>query len=289
MNAFSVRPRRTALYVPATSARALQKARTADCDIVIIDLEDMVAPMAKIDARILAVDEVDTGGFGSREVVIRCNGLDTPWGREDLLAAAASDADAILIPKISCPGELERARALLGDGPRIWAMIETSGALLRLDALGSASRSLGVDAWVIGSNDLAKDLHCSHEVDRPGLLTGLSMSIAAARHHGLAILDGIFMDLRDSDGLERQCAQGAALGFDGKTVIHPHQLSAANSAFTPPPALTGWARAVVAAFDAPENHDAAILEVEGGWVERPHLARAAQLVAIADAIAALDR
>ncbi len=283
----SPRPRRSAIYLPANNVHLLNKARSLPCDVVILDLEDMVGPDAKPDARAAAVDAVRHGEFGHREVVIRVNGLNTRWGMEDLAAAARARPDAVLVPKISSPGNLETARAALGETIPLWAMIETAIAIVRLDAIGAASVSNGVGAWVIGSNDLASDMRCAHNVERPGLLTALSMSVTAARAYGLAILDGVFNDLTNPDGLAIQCDQAAALGFDGKTVIHPNQLDATNRAFSPGDAALARARAIVAAFDAPENVGQSVLKVDGHWVERMHYDDAVRLMRVAEAIQAV--
>ncbi|MGY2488442.1 HpcH/HpaI aldolase/citrate lyase family protein [Cupriavidus sp. CP313] len=281
------RPRRSAIYLPASSARALEKVRSLPCDVVILDLEDMVGADAKAEARSAAVDAVRRGSFGSREVVIRTNGLGTPWGEDDLAAAAQARPDAVLVPKISAPGDLAAARMVLGDVVPIWAMIETGAAVMRLNEIGAASAAKGVAAWVVGSNDLAKDIRCAHTVARPGLVTALSMIVMAARAHGLAVLDGIFNDLADPAGLANQCGQALALGFDGKTVIHPGQLEIANKAFTPEEAAVIRAQAVVAAFDAPEHEGRAGLKVEGQFVERLHYDEAKRLIRIADKIRAI--
>jgi len=282
------RPRRSALYLPASNARAVDKARSLPCDVVILDLEDSVAPDAKAEARAGAVAAVKAGGFGGREVVIRVNGLDTPWGADDLAAAARARPDAVLVPKVSTPEDLSAARTRLGDPLPIWAMIETCGALFRLEALGAESVNVGVAAWVIGSNDLAKEMRCTLTVDREPLLAALSMSLMAARAHRLAILDGVYNEIADADGLARQCAQAAAFGFDGKTLIHPTQVEPANAAFTPDPAAVAWARTVVSAFEQPQNVGRGVLKVEGRMVERLHFAEARRLLAVADAIAARD-
>ncbi|PZQ64490.1 MAG: CoA ester lyase [Phenylobacterium zucineum] len=284
----SARPRRSVLYLPASNARAIEKARSLACDVVILDLEDAVAPDAKAEARAGAVAAVKAGGFGAREVVIRANGLDTPWGADDLAAAAGAGPDAILIPKVSAPADIAAARALLPATLPLWAMIETCAAMFRLDALGAASAEAGVTAWVIGSNDLAKEMRCALDVERAPLMTALSLSLMAARAHGLAILDGVYNDIADLDGLGRQCAQGLALGFDGKTLIHPSQVEAANAAFTPEAAAVAWARTVVEAFAAPEAAARGVLKVEGRMVERLHLEQAQRLIAVADAIAARE-
>lgn len=282
----AARPRRSVLYLPASNARAVDKARSLPCDVVILDLEDAVAPDAKAEARAGAVAAVAAGGFGGREVVIRVNGLDTPWGADDLAAAAAARPDAVLTPKISAPEDLAAVRAALGAGLPLWAMIETCAAMFRLDALGAASKAAGVEAWVIGSNDLAKEMRCALTPGREPLLTALSMSLMAARAHRLVILDGVFNEIADGEGLAAQCAQAAAFGFDGKTLIHPSQVDAANAAFTPDPAAVAWARTVAAAFEAPEAAGRGVLKVEGRMVERLHYAEAKRLIGVADAIAA---
>lgn len=287
MNA-TARPRRSALYLPASNARAIDKARSLPCDVVILDLEDAVAPDAKAEARSSAVEAVKAGGFGGREVVIRANGLDTPWGAEDLAAVAKARPDAVLVPKISAPEDLAAVRTRLGEGLPVWAMIETCAAIFRLDVLGAESTNVGVEAWVIGSNDLAKEMRCNLTVGREPLLTALSLSLMAARAHRLAILDGVYNEIADAEGLAQQCAQAAAFGFDGKTLIHPSQVEAANAAFTPAPDAVAWARTVVGAFGQPENAGKGVLKVEGRMVERLHFAEAKRLLSVADAIAARE-
>jgi len=284
----AARPRRSALYLPASNARAVDKARSLPCDVVILDLEDSVAPDAKAEARAGAVAAVREGGFGGREVVIRANGLDTPWGADDLAAAAKARPDAVLVPKISAPQDLAAARAALGDGLSLWAMIETCAAMFRLNELGVASTHAGVEAWVIGSNDLAKEMRCALTVEREPLLTALTLSLMAARTHRLAIIDGVFNEIADEAGLGRQCAQAAAFGFDGKSLIHPSQVEVANRAFTPNDRAVAWARTVVGAFEQPENAGKGVLKVEGRMVERLHFAEAQRLIGVADAIAARD-
>lgn len=282
------RPRRSALYLPASNVRAVAKARELSCDVVILDLEDSVAPDAKAEARAAAVEAVKARGFGVREVVIRTNGLDTPWGADDLSAAVDAHPDAVLVPKVSTPADLSAARAAVGEGLPLWAMIETCAAIFRLDALGAESVHVGVEAWVIGSNDLAKEMRCRLTVGREPLLTALSLSLMAARAHGLIILDGVFNEIADEDGLVRQCGQGAAFGFDGKTLIHPSQVGAANAAFTPDPEAVAWARTVVEAFERPDAAGKGVLKVEGRMVERLHYAEARRLLSVAEAIAGRD-
>jgi citrate lyase subunit beta/citryl-CoA lyase len=228
------------------------------------------------------------GGFGPRELVIRVNGLDTAWGADDLAVAAAAGPDAILVPKVTAPADLSAYRKAVGAKPALWAMIETCAAVFALGDLARASAGEGVAAWVIGTNDLIKEMRCAPGPERAPLLPALALSVMAARSQGLAILDGVYNDIPDLAGLARECRQGADLGFDGKSLIHPTHLQTANRAFTPEPEAVAWARTVDAAFAAPESAGAGVLKVEGRMVERLHLAQARQLIAVADAIAALE-
>lgn len=280
------RPRRSALYMPAANARAVEKARGLPCDVVILDLEDAVAPEAKAEARAQAVEAVRAGGFGAREVVIRVNGRDTPWGAADLGAAAEARPDAILVPKVASPDDLAHYAAALEGGVRLWAMIETCAAVFQLDALARAAAANCNDVWVVGANDLVKEMRCRPGRERAPLLPALSLAVMAAHSQGLAILDGVCNDIPDLEGLARECEQAVDLGFDGKTLIHPSHLEPANRAFTPAPEAVAWARAVARAFAAPENAGKGVLKVEGRMIERLHLHEAVRLIAIADAIAA---
>ena len=279
----TARPRRSALYMPASNPRAIDKARSLACDVVILDLEDAVAPDAKAEARPQACEAVRAGGFGRRELVIRVNGLSTPWGAEDLAAAAAAEPDAILVPKIDGPADLAAYDRALSGKTRLWAMMETCAAIFALDALAGAGGRL--EALVVGSNDLAKEMRCRPGVERQPLQGALGLTVAAARAHGLAVIDGVFNEIEDADGFARQCAQGAAFGFDGKSLIHPSQVDPANAAFTPDPAEVAWAHVVAQAFDSPENAGKGVLRVEGKMVELLHLDQARRLIAVADAIA----
>ena len=282
------RPRRSVLYLPGSNLRAIEKARTLACDVVVLDLEDAVAPDAKIAARALACEAVRLGGFGSRELVLRVNGLDTPWGAADLAAAAEAGPHAVLVPKVSSPGDIAAYRTALGANTPLWAMIETCQAILALDALGLASREERVGCWVIGVNDLIKEMRCRPGADRGPLLPALALSVMAARANGLTVIDGVYNDIPDLDGLARECAQGSGLGFDGKSLIHPSHLDIANRAFSPEAQAIAWARAVAAAFDSPENAGKGVIKVEGRMVERLHLAEALRLIAVAQAIAARE-
>ncbi|MCR5878238.1 CoA ester lyase [Phenylobacterium sp. J367] len=281
-----VRPRRSALYMPASNPRAIDKARSLAADVVILDLEDSVGPDAKDEARGLAVDAVRAGGFGGREVVIRVNGLDTPWGAADLKAAAEAGPDGILVPKVAKADDLSHYAKLVTGDVRLWAMIETCSAMFRLPQIAEASRVCGCDVWVIGANDLVKEMRCRPGPDRAPLLPSLAASVMAARAYGLSILDGVWNAITDLDGLARECRQGADLGFDGKSLIHPTHLEAANAAFSPDPGEVAWARTIAAAFDEPQNAGKGVIKVEGKMVERLHLVQAQRLIGIADAIAA---
>jgi citrate lyase subunit beta/citryl-CoA lyase len=284
----TARPRRSVLYLPGSNARAMEKALTLPCDVVVLDLEDSVAPEAKTAARALACEAARIGGYGARELVIRVNGLDTAWGAQDLAAAAEARPDAVLVPKVSSPKDLAAYRKALGPKTPLWAMIETCQAIMALDALGRASAASGVGCWVIGINDLIKEMRCRPGPERAPLVPALALSVMAARAHGLAIVDGVYNDIPDLEGLGRECVQGADLGFDGKSLIHPTHLEVANRLFSPEPGAVAWARTVAAAFDSSENAGKGVLKVEGRMVERLHLADALRLIAVADAIAARE-
>jgi len=270
--------------MPADNARALEKARSLPCDAVIIDLEDAVAPDGKAAARAQALAAVQAGGFGGREVVIRVNGRDTPWGAADLAAAVEAQPDAILVPKVNDAAEMAAYDAAISGRPRLWAMIETCQAVFQLDAIGRAAATSRLDAWVIGTNDLAKEMRCRPGADRAPLLAALSLAVTAARAHGLVVIDGVYNDIANAEGLARECAQGADFGFDGKSLIHPGQIAPTNAAFSPAQAEVAWARGVVAAFALPENADKGVVKVDGKMTERLHLAQAERVIALAEAV-----
>jgi citrate lyase subunit beta / citryl-CoA lyase len=283
------RPRRSALYMPASNHRAVEKARSLACDVVILDLEDAVLPDAKSAARADAATAVKASGFGRREVVIRVNALSTPWGEADLAAAAEAGPHAVLAPKIRSPDDIaayDRALAAAPPHTRLWAMIETPQAILAIDAIAGAPSRLA--ALVMGVNDLAKEIGARQTPGREPFQAALALSVMAARAHGLAVLDGVHNEIDDLAALEAVCRQGAEFGFDGKTLIHPSHLAICNAAFTPAPAEVAWARAVIAAFDAPENTGKGALRVEGRLAELLHRDQAVGLVAIAEAIAAAE-
>lgn len=284
------RPRRSALYMPGSRPRALDKARTLPADVLLLDLEDAVAPAEKVEARRLVAEAVAARPFGQREVVIRVNGLDTPWGAEDLAAAAQAGPDAVLLPKVEHPAVLADAAARLdaAGAPRdlpLWAMMETPLAVLRSDAIAAAPR---LAALVMGTNDLAKELHAEHQPGRAPLLPALGHCLLAARAHRLVCLDGVFNAFRDEAGFRAECEQGRAFGFDGKTLIHPDQLAVANSVFAPSPGALTEARRQVQAYEAALASGQGIAVLDGRIVENLHVENARRLMAEAEAIAALE-
>lgn len=274
----TARPRRSALFMPASNARAIEKAKSLDCDVVILDLEDAVAPDRKAEARDAAVAAVAAGGFGPRELVVRVNGLDTEWGAADAAAIGAAGAEAILLPKVSTPDDLAAARAAVGGGVPLWAMIETCAAVVGIGALAGVARAHGLTCLIAGTNDLAKEMRCRPDAARTPLLPALAGIVMAARSVGIVALDGVSNVLEDGDVLRAECAQGAMFGFDGKSLIHPAQIAAANRAFGADAARLAWARAVVAAFALPENADKGAIRVGGEMVERLHLAEAERVL-----------
>ena len=269
------RPRRSVLYLPASNARALDKARGLDCDAVILDLEDAVAPESKVAARASAVEAVTAGGFGRRELIVRINPLNSEWGRDDLTAVAAARPDAILIPKVDGADDVAACRDIVGPDIALWAMIETARATFRLEQIACA----GVAAMVIGTNDLAAEIGYRLEPDRQPVWSLLAQAVTAARIGGAAVLDGVFNALDDPVGLRRECEQAVRFGFDGKTVIHPNQIALCNAAFTPDAETIAHARRVVAAFADPSATHTGVVRVDGRMVERLHLIQAQRLLA----------
>jgi len=290
-----IRPRRSVLYMPGSNGRALEKAKSLAADALILDLEDAVAPEAKETARTQVCAAVKAGGFGNREIVIRINGLETQWGEADLHAAAAAVPDAVLIPKPNTGADIARAtealaRAGAPDATRLWAMIETPLAILNLADIAAASRRPGarLACFVMGTNDLVKETRADLSANRRPALYWLSAAITAARAYGLDVLDGVYNNFKDIEGYQRECAHGRALGFDGKTLIHPDQIAAANTVFAPPEAEVAFARKVIAAFDQPDSKGKGVLTVEGRMVELLHAEMARRTVAIAEAIEAMS-
>jgi citrate lyase subunit beta/citryl-CoA lyase len=288
----TIRPRRSVLYMPGSNARALEKAKTLPADGVILDLEDSVAPEAKEAARKQVADAVRTGGFGKREVFIRVNGVDTPWHADDLAAAAHAAPDAILVPKVSSADTLELIGRRLLDmaadhKTRVWAMIETPLAIFNILSIAAAARDseTRLSGFVMGTNDLAKDTRARLVPGRAPMQPWLSVCVAAARIHGVDILDGVYNDIGNAEGFIAECNQGVEFGFDGKTLIHPNQIEPCNTAFSPTPAEIERARTMIAEFDLPENKGKGVVSIDGRMVERLHADMARRTVAIAEAIA----
>jgi citrate lyase subunit beta/citryl-CoA lyase len=277
--------------MPGANARALEKARGLACDAIIMDLEDAVTPDAKVRAREQILVALAEGGYGEREVVVRANALSTPWGRDDLVALAKAGADAILLPKIESADALRQALSLLDEAGApetltVWVMMEMPRAILEAQAIASASPKL--TALVMGTSDLAEDLHAAHTTMRLPLLTALSHCILAARAYDLVILDGVYLDLADDKGFAEACHQGAELGFDGKTLIHPKTITAANAAFAPSETEVEWARRIIAAHAEAEVAGKGVVLVDGKLIENLHVAAAHRTMALTQRIEALE-
>lgn len=278
------RPLRSVLYIPGSKPRALDKARGLACDAVIFDLEDAVSPDEKIAARETLAEALAEGGYGARMRVVRINGLDTEWGADDARAAAAMNPDAILLPKVGSPADLEALAEIVGDIP-LWAMMETPGAMLNAAAIAGHRQS---QAMVMGTNDLAKDLQTRFRPDRLPLMTGLGLCLLAAKAHGVAIIDGVYNAFKDEDGLRAECEQGRDMGFDGKTLIHPAQLDIANAAFTPSEEEAALARRQIDAYEEAQAAGQGVAVVDGKIVENLHVATARETLAKLAAIAAMS-
>lgn len=282
--------------MPGSNARAIEKARTLPADAVILDLEDSVAPDAKAAARQQVMDAVTAGSLGAREVIVRINGLDTQWWLDDLNAVAKAKPDAVLVPKVSSPDHLEDVAERLVDISadqkiRVWAMMETPLAMLNARDIAAAARDVEtrLTAFVMGTNDLAKETRAKITPGRTAMLPWLMNCVAAARAFGLDIIDGVYNELADADGFARECSEAREMGFDGKTLIHPNQIAPCNAAFSPSAEEVAQAQKIIAAFDLPENRDKGVVQLEGRMVERLHAEMARRTVAIAQAIEARSR
>lgn len=267
---------RSVLYLPASNARAVEKARILPCDVAVLDLEDAVAPEMKLEARAAAVATAHEGGFGPR-LGVRINGLDTPWGADDLKALCDAPVDLIVAPKVESAAMVHALSAALRPGAELWAMIETPRALIDLRDIAEADGALS--GLMLGVNDLAKDLKTGASPDREPLKPWLAAVVAHARANSLSVIDGVFNRIKDEAGFAAECAQGRLYGFDGKSLIHPSQIEGANVAFGPSPDEIEWARKVVVAFAAPEAAGLGVIRVEGEMVERLHLHAAETLLA----------
>ena len=283
------RPRRSVLYMPAANERALEKAKDIQADALIFDLEDAVAPDSKEVAREQACAAAASSEYGNRELTIRCNGLDTPWGKDDVLAAAAAGPAAVVIPKVDGSSYLDEISELLNQGgapssTQIWAMVETPIGILHVEEIARHER---MSVMVLGTNDMAKELRASITADRQALLPYLAMCLLSARAAGVAILDGVYNDIKDESGFKDVCVQGAEMGFDGKTLIHPNQVAPTNEIFSPSLDELDFHRRIIEEFEAAEKEGRGVLTVDGKMIENLHVDEARRALAVADAIAAL--
>jgi citrate lyase subunit beta/citryl-CoA lyase len=289
----AIRPRRSVLYMPGANERALEKAKTLPADSLILDLEDAVAPEAKVEARERVCAAVKIGGYGPRELIIRVNGQDTEWGKADLKAAAHAKPDAILAPKVTSGDDiawLDEALSEAGASEQMamWAMIETPQSILNIREIAERGKTTRLAGFVMGSNDLIKDFRADPMPGRENLAACFTLAIAAARGVDLLVFDGVYNDIADGEGFAAECRQSKAFGFDGKTLIHPSQVEPCNAIFAPPAEAVKQARDVIAAFADPANAGKGVLKVNGKMTELLHLAQAKRIVAVAEAIAARE-
>ena len=287
----TARPRRSVLYMPGSNERAMEKGRALPADGLILDLEDAVAPDAKAPARAQITAALEQGGYGMREILVRTNGLDGDWGEDDLKAVAAMKCDGVLLPKVESAAMVLDAIAVLdaaggrADLP-VWCMMETPLGILHAEEIAFAHPR--VAGFVLGTSDLAKDLGAHHTPDRLPFMASLELCILAARAAGLAVLDGVHLDLSDDDGFRRSCVQGKELGMDGKTLIHPKTIDAANEVFSPSDDDVAWSRRIIEAHAEAEKAGKGVLLVDGKLVENLHVEAAKRLVAMAEAISAMQ-
>ncbi len=287
----SARPRRSVLYMPGSNARALEKARALPADGLILDLEDAVAPDAKELARKQVCEAVAAGGFGMRELIIRVNSLSTKWGYDDIAMASKSGANALLLPKVESADAIRHMEAIMRangapESMTIWAMMETPRSILESQRIAESTPRM--ECFVMGTSDLAKELDCAHTHERLPFMVSLGLCLLAARAAGLAILDGVYLDLNDDTGFEFACRQGSELGFDGKTLIHPKQVGSCNEVFTPKPEDVAWSRKIIEAHAAAAARGEGVVLVNGRLVENLHVESAHRIVSMADAIAAME-
>lgn len=285
----TTRPRRSCLYMPGANAKALEKAKSLPADVLLLDLEDSVAPEAKAEARQQVAAAVGAKGYGRREVIVRVNALATPWGRDDIVAAGAAGPDGMLAPKVESAAQVAAlddamTEAGFGDDASLWVMIETPRAILNLAEIAAAAKGTRLSAFVLGLNDLAKETRARPGATRAPFFAALSLAVTAARAEGLSAIDGVYNDIADLDGFEAECRQGLEFGFDGKTLIHPSQIAVCNAVFAPSEEEVTRARAVIAAFALPENAGKGVIKVDGRMTELLHLEEAKRVVAVAEAI-----
>ncbi|MEC9196047.1 MAG: CoA ester lyase [Pseudomonadota bacterium] len=279
----TTRPTRSVLYIPGSKERALEKAKTLAVDAIIFDLEDAVAIDEKVGARDTLKAALDAGGFGNRMKIVRINGLDTEWGEDDARAVADMACDAVLLPKVDGPAQLDALAALVGDKP-LWAMMETCAGMLNANAIAAHPK---LEGFVMGTNDLAKELNTRFRADRLPMLTSLQLCLLAAKANGVTIVDGVYNAFKDDEGLKAECEQGRDMGFDGKTLIHPAQVAVCNDAFAPSEAEIDLAKRQIEAFEAAEAAGQGVAVVDGKIVENLHIVTAKKILAQAEAIAAL--
>lgn len=280
----TARPFRSVLYIPGSKERALEKAKTLPVDAIIFDLEDAVAVEEKVNARATLANALAAGGYGNRMRIVRINGLDSGWGEADAKAAAAMDCDAVLLPKVESAAQVDALAALVGDKP-IWAMMETPRGMINAPEIAAHPQMQG---FVMGTNDLAKEMNTRFRADRLPMMAGLSLSLLAAKAEGIVIVDGVYNAFKDDEGLRAECDQGRDMGFDGKTLIHPAQVDIANAAFAPSEAEVDLARRQIAAFEEAEASGQGVAVVDGKIVENLHVATAKATLAKAEAIAAMQ-
>ncbi len=286
----TIKPRRSVLYMPGANPKALEKAKTLAVDALIFDLEDSVAPEAKAEARQAVGAALAGGGYGRREIVVRTNGLSSEWAADDMKAAAAAKPDAILVPKVSSAADVRAADAAMrtaGAACALWVMIETPLAILNIKEIAACAGETPLACFVIGGNDLGKEQRAANTPGREAFWASLTLAVLAARAYGLAAIDGVYNDIADAAGFEAECRQGVVLGYDGKTLIHPSQIAPCNAAFAPPSSAVENARAIIAAFAAPENAGRGVIKVAGKMTELLHLEQARRIVAIDEAIATM--
>ncbi len=290
----AIRPRRSVLYMPGANERALEKAKTLPADSLILDLEDAVAPEAKVEARDRVCNIVKAGGYGPRELVIRMNGFDTEWGKADIKAAAHANPDAILAPKVTSGDDIRWLdEAISETGARrtlqLWVMIETPLSILNIKEIAAAAKTTRLAGFVMGSNDLLKDFRAEPMPGRENLAACYTLAIAAARAYDLLVFDGVYNDIANADGFAAEARQARAFGFDGKTLIHPSQVDPCNTIFAPAADAVQQSRDVIAAFADPANAGKGVLKVNGKMTELLHLAQAKRMVAVAEAIAEREK
>lgn len=288
----TARPRRSCLYMPGANTKAMEKAKTLAADVLLLDLEDSVAPEIKDLARTQVADAVRAGGYGKREVIIRVNAFATPWGRDDIAAAGAARPNGMLAPKVESGDEVRALNAAMDAAgfaadASLWVMIETPRAILNIAEIAAAAKGTRLSCFVMGLNDLAKETRARAGANRAPFFAAMSLAVTAARAEGLTAIDGVYNDIANTEGFRAECEQGLEFGFDGKTLIHPSQIETANTVFAPTEDEVQRARAVIAAFALPENAGKGVIKVDGRMTELLHLEEAKRVVAVAEAISAL--